>query len=60
MHSKLLQMYRAVYHAFGFSKGYNFPLYVITVGALFGFVLSRLEYLNINGIFFKVSASYPF
>lgn len=47
--------YRAVYHVFGFQKGYNFPFYLITVGALFGFVLARFEYLSFNGIYMKVS-----
>ncbi|KAJ8122840.1 hypothetical protein ONZ43_g1065 [Nemania bipapillata] len=42
---------RAVYKYFGFSKGYNFILWFVFVGALFGFSLSRLEYLDFWGVF---------
>ena len=44
-----LRGYRKVYSAFGFQKGYNFPLYIILAGALMGFVLSRFMELNIYG-----------
>ena len=33
----------------GFKKGYNFVLFFIFAGALFGFALARLQYLDING-----------
>ncbi|KIX08622.1 uncharacterized protein Z518_03278 [Rhinocladiella mackenziei CBS 650.93] len=46
-----VKAWRKVYHPLGFKKGYNFPLFVILVGALMGFVLARLQYLSINGIF---------
>ncbi|KAK6080983.1 hypothetical protein SCUP515_03125 [Seiridium cupressi] len=42
---------RKVYNPIGFSKGYNFVLWFIFLGALFGFTLARLEYLNIWGVF---------
>ncbi|KAI0490528.1 hypothetical protein F4859DRAFT_11464 [Xylaria cf. heliscus] len=42
---------RKVYNPIGFSKGYNFILWFIFVGALFGFSLARLEYLDFWGIF---------
>ncbi|PHH92744.1 hypothetical protein CDD83_5368 [Cordyceps sp. RAO-2017] len=42
---------RRAYNPLGFSKGYNFILWVICGGALTGFVLARLMYLNIDGIF---------
>ena len=41
----------AIPRSFGFTKTYNFILYFILAGALFGFSLSRFMYLNINGIF---------
>ncbi|KUJ21490.1 uncharacterized protein LY89DRAFT_610080 [Mollisia scopiformis] len=40
---------RKVYRPLGFSKGYNFPLFVIFAGAIFGFVLARISYLNVTG-----------
>ncbi|KAI0205169.1 hypothetical protein F4808DRAFT_410727 [Astrocystis sublimbata] len=42
---------RKVYNPIGFSKGYNFILWFIFVGALFGFTLARLEYLDFWGVF---------
>lgn len=42
---------RKVYNPLGFSKGYNFVLWFIAVGYIFGFTLSRLEYLSFYGIF---------
>lgn len=42
---------RKIYNPLGFKNGYNFPLFIIFVGALFGFALSRFMYLNINGKF---------
>ncbi|KIW89230.1 uncharacterized protein Z519_10083 [Cladophialophora bantiana CBS 173.52] len=50
-----LEFGRRIYHPFGFKRGYNFVLFAILVGALMGFVLARLQYLNIDGIFLKVS-----
>lgn len=50
-----LHAYRPVYQVFGFKKGYNFPLYLVTVGALMGFILARLQFLNIEGTLFEVS-----
>ncbi|RYO88762.1 hypothetical protein DL762_003578 [Monosporascus cannonballus] len=37
---------RKIYHPIGFSKGYNFVLWFILVGALFVFCLLRLQYLD--------------
>jgi hypothetical protein len=42
---------RRVYHPLGFKKGYNFILFVHTIGALLGFTLSRLMYLDIDNVF---------
>lgn len=42
---------RKVYNPIGFAKGYNFVLWFIFIGALFGFSLSRLEYLDFWGVF---------
>jgi len=42
---------RKVYNPLGFSKGYNFVLWFIFDLALFGFVLSRLQYLSFNDVF---------
>ncbi|PSK36164.1 hypothetical protein B9Z65_5979 [Elsinoe australis] len=47
--------YRTTYHAFGFQKAYNFPLYILTAGALFAFALARLMYLDVSGTFSKSS-----
>ncbi|KAL8752897.1 MAG: hypothetical protein Q9184_005587 [Pyrenodesmia sp. 2 TL-2023] len=33
----------------GFQKGYNFTLFIIFAGAIVGFCLARLSYLNISG-----------
>ncbi|KAJ4985743.1 hypothetical protein SVAN01_08739 [Stagonosporopsis vannaccii] len=40
-----------IYNPVGFSKAYNFILYFIFAGTLFGFTLARLMYLNFNGHF---------
>ncbi|KAK3686908.1 hypothetical protein LTR37_019350 [Vermiconidia calcicola] len=42
---------RKVYNPLGFGKGYNFVLWFITIGYLFGFTLARLQYLSFHGIF---------
>jgi hypothetical protein len=42
---------RKVYNPIGFSKGYNFVLWFIFGGALLGFALARLEYLDFYGTF---------
>ncbi|KZP03718.1 hypothetical protein FIBSPDRAFT_1055115, partial [Athelia psychrophila] len=42
---------RKVYHPLHFDKGYNFTLYFIFAGALLGFVLARLQFLDIDGVF---------
>ncbi|KAI4266287.1 MAG: hypothetical protein L6R38_008841 [Xanthoria sp. 2 TBL-2021] len=42
---------RKVYNPLGFQKGYNFTLWFIFGGALFGFILARLQYLSIGGKF---------
>ncbi|KAF4984014.1 hypothetical protein FZEAL_719 [Fusarium zealandicum] len=42
---------RKVYNPVGFSKGYNFVLWFIFAGAMFGFALSRMIFLNYNGIY---------
>lgn len=42
---------RRVYHALGFTKGYNFGLFVVFAGSLMGFVLARLPLLDVDGVF---------
>ncbi|KAK5994876.1 hypothetical protein PT974_03263 [Cladobotryum mycophilum] len=44
---------RLIYNPIGFAKGYNFILWFILAGAMVGFVLARLQYLNLDGIFCK-------
>ncbi|KAF2426620.1 hypothetical protein EJ08DRAFT_616471 [Tothia fuscella] len=47
--SKSRHIWQRLYAAVGFSKGYNFILFFIFAGAMMGFVLARLSYLNIGG-----------
>ncbi|KAM0811323.1 hypothetical protein AB5N19_11679 [Seiridium cardinale] len=42
---------RKVYNPIGFSKGYNFVLWFIFSGAMMGFTLARLPFLNFYGFF---------
>ncbi|KAI4222211.1 MAG: hypothetical protein L6R36_006311 [Xanthoria steineri] len=42
---------RKIYHPLGFQKGYNFTLWFIFGGAIFGFILARMPYLSIGGRF---------
>ncbi|KAL8669340.1 MAG: hypothetical protein Q9168_006065 [Polycauliona sp. 1 TL-2023] len=42
---------RRVYKPLGFQKGYNATLWFIFGGALFGFILARLQYLSVGGKF---------
>ncbi|KAF7983509.1 hypothetical protein HWV62_21842 [Athelia sp. TMB] len=44
---------RKVYHPLHFDKGYNFYLYFIFAGGLLGFILARLQFLDIDGVFCK-------
>ncbi|KAK3714027.1 hypothetical protein LTR37_008056 [Vermiconidia calcicola] len=44
---------RKIYNPLGFKHGYNFPLFVILVGALLGFSLSRFMLLDVGGTFLK-------
>lgn len=46
---------RKVYRSVGFRKGYNFALFFICAGALAGFCLARLKYLNFSGIFCPIN-----
>jgi hypothetical protein len=48
---------RKLYNPLGFKHGYNFPLFIILVGALMGFVLARMQYLNIDGTFLLASVA---
>ncbi|KAL8870836.1 MAG: hypothetical protein Q9174_003210 [Haloplaca sp. 1 TL-2023] len=41
--------YQRIHRSLGFQKPYNLPLFIILAGALFGFSLARLSYLNIAG-----------
>jgi hypothetical protein len=42
---------RKVYGPIGFSKGYNFVLWFVFVGALMGFVLARLPFMSFYGVY---------
>ncbi|KAK5653945.1 hypothetical protein OQA88_7870 [Cercophora sp. LCS_1] len=42
---------RKVYNPIGFSKGYNFVLFFIFAGAMMGFVLARLQYIDHYGVY---------
>ncbi|KAF9774269.1 hypothetical protein IL306_007760 [Fusarium sp. DS 682] len=42
---------RKLYNPIGFSKGYNFTLWFIFAGAMFGFALARMMFLDYNGIY---------
>ncbi|KAG6363684.1 hypothetical protein INS49_008785 [Diaporthe citri] len=48
---------RKAYHPIGFKKGYNFVLWFIFAGALMGFTLARLQYLDFHGVFFSAGDS---
>lgn len=48
-----LRFARHIYKPLHFEKGYNFPLWVIFGGAIFGFGCARVMYLDIDGIFRK-------
>ncbi|KAL2209906.1 hypothetical protein CC79DRAFT_1318918 [Sarocladium strictum] len=52
-HGRVKEAGRKFRHAVGFTKTYNLCLFILTAGALFGFVLARLEYLNIDGVYCK-------
>lgn len=53
-----VRFYRHIYRPLGFSKGYNFPLWVIFGGAIFGFVWSRLMYLaSVGGTYATAKAA---
>ncbi|KAL3424405.1 hypothetical protein PVAG01_03686 [Phlyctema vagabunda] len=46
---KFVAFMRKIYRPLGFQKGYNFPLWFIFAGAMFGFSLARSSYMNISG-----------
>jgi hypothetical protein len=48
---------RKVYNPVGFTKGYNFVLWFIFAGALLGFSLARMPYLNFYGTFCPTDGS---
>ncbi|KIV89045.1 hypothetical protein PV10_08659 [Exophiala mesophila] len=48
--------FRKLFSWLGFQKNYNVPLFIIFAGAMLGFSLARLEYLDIGGRFRKGSA----
>jgi len=47
--NKSVTFWQKVYRPVGFQKGYNFTLFIIFAGAMMGFTLARLSYLNIAG-----------
>ncbi|KAI4140207.1 MAG: hypothetical protein LQ341_003934 [Variospora aurantia] len=53
--NKPVTFWHRAYRSMGFQKGYNFSLFIIFAGAIVGFSLARLSYLNISG---SASSSY--
>ncbi|KAL8754223.1 MAG: hypothetical protein Q9199_004491 [Rusavskia elegans] len=53
--NQLVQLWRSGYQRLGFQKGYNFSFFIVFAGAIVGFSLARLSYLNISG---SASSSY--
>jgi len=49
--NSFVRVMRKVYNPLHFYRGYNFVLFFIFAGALFGFSLARFMYLNIDGVF---------
>lgn len=47
---------RHIYNPIGFQKGYNFILFFIFAGALFGFALARASYMNVTANFYNSAA----
>ncbi|KAL2760184.1 hypothetical protein ACRALDRAFT_1067205 [Sodiomyces alcalophilus JCM 7366] len=47
----LVQTLRRIYNPIGFSRGYNFVLFFVLAGAMTGFSLARLPYLDYHGVF---------
>ncbi|OAQ96275.1 hypothetical protein LLEC1_02233 [Akanthomyces lecanii] len=47
---------RKVYNPVGFGKGYNFVLWFVFCGALFGFCLARFMYLDFGGVYCPLDA----
>ncbi|KAJ4288608.1 hypothetical protein N0V90_011845 [Kalmusia sp. IMI 367209] len=48
---------RRIYNPIGFAKAYNFILWFVFAGGLFGFALARFMYLNFAGIFCPAGGS---
>lgn len=46
---RIVQVLRKVYNPIGFSHGYNFTLFFIFGGAWLGFLLARIQYMNVTG-----------
>jgi len=43
-----IRLLRKVYRPLGFTKAYNFVLFIILAGAMLGFTLARLSYLDVG------------
>jgi len=54
--SSIKGAYKKTHDFLGFKKGYNFILWFVFAGALFGFSLARLQYLDLDGSFSKKAA----
>lgn len=48
---------RRVYNPIGFGKGYNFILWFIFSGALFGFCLARFMFLDFSGVYCPLNSA---
>lgn len=48
---------RKIYNPIGFSKGYNFVLWFMFAGAMFGFALSRTMFLDYYGVYCNPNGS---
>ncbi|KAH8662556.1 hypothetical protein BX600DRAFT_382626 [Xylariales sp. PMI_506] len=49
--------FQRIYRSVGFTKAYNFVLFCILVGALMGFTLARLSFLDLYGVLCRPSDS---
>ncbi|KAL8911470.1 MAG: hypothetical protein Q9171_003368 [Xanthocarpia ochracea] len=47
--NRFVRLWRRAYQRIGFQKGYNFTMFIVFAGAISGFSLARLSYLNISG-----------
>ena len=47
----IVRYLRKIHNAVGFSKGYNYALWIVLGGGLLGFACARFSYINFDGVF---------